>query len=89
MITMQKDQENKTNIRKGKTLSGVVVSDKMQDTIVVSVSRFVKHPKYRKFIKRVKRYHAHDPGNTKKEGDKVDIVECRPISKKKTFKVVA
>jgi small subunit ribosomal protein S17 len=89
MITMQKVQENNTDIRKGKTLSGVVVSDKMQDTIVVAVSRFVKHPKYRKFIKRVKRYHAHDPGNTKKEGDKVDIVECRPISKKKTFKVVA
>ena len=89
MINMQKVQENNTNIRKGKTLSGVVVSDKMQDTIVVAVTRFVKHPKYGKFIKQVKRYHAHDPGNTKKEGDKVDILECRPISKKKRFKVVA
>lgn len=88
MITMQKVQEKKTQNTKGKTLSGVVVSDKMQDTIVVAVTRFVKHPKYRKFIKRVKRYHAHDPGNTKKEGDKVDITECKPISKKKTFKVV-
>jgi small subunit ribosomal protein S17 len=74
-------------VSKGKTLTGVVVSDKMKDTIVVAVSRFVKHPKYHKFVKRVKRYHAHDPGNTKKEGDTVDIVECKPISKTKHFKV--
>lgn len=72
----------------GRTLSGVVVSGKMQDTVVVAVTRFVKHPKYRKFIKRVKRYHVHDPGNSKKEGDKVLITECRPISKTKHFKVV-
>lgn len=77
----------KTTAAKGKTLTGVVVSDKMKDTIVVAVSRFVKHPKYHKFVKRVKRYHAHDPGNTKKEGDTVDIVECRPISKTKHFKL--
>ena len=75
-------------VRKGKTLTGVVVSDKMKDTVVVAVSRFVKHPKYHKFVKRVKRYHAHDAGNTKKEGDTVDIVECRPISKLKHFKIV-
>lgn len=78
--------ENKTS---GRTLAGVVVSDKMQDTVVVSVTRFVKHPKYRKFIKSAKKYHVHDPGNTKKEGDKVEITECRPISKLKHFKVVA
>jgi small subunit ribosomal protein S17 len=72
-------------VRKGKTLTGVVVSTKMKDTIVVAVSRFVKHPKYHKFVKRVKRYHAHDAGNTKKEGDTVDIIECRPISKTKHF----
>jgi small subunit ribosomal protein S17 len=72
----------------GKTLSGVVVSAKMKDTIVVAVSRFVKHPKYRKFIKRVKKYHAHDPGNTKEEGDKVEIRECKPLSKTKHFEVV-
>lgn len=75
-------------VTKGRTLTGVVVSDKMQDTVVVAVNRFVKHPKYRKFIKRTKKYHAHDPGNTKKTGDSVDIVECRPISKLKHFKVV-
>ncbi len=71
----------------GRTLTGVVVSDAMQDTVVVAVTRFVKHPKYRKFIKRMKKYHAHDPGNTKKVGDKVEITECRPISKTKHFKV--
>jgi small subunit ribosomal protein S17 len=83
---MTEKTENKTT---GRTLSGVVVSDKMQDTIVVAVTRFVKHPKYRKFIKSAKKYHVHDPGNTKKMGDKVEITECRPISKMKTFKVVA
>ncbi len=83
-MTEQKDN----SAGAGRTLSGVVVSDKMQDTVVVAVTRFVKHPKYRKFIKRMKKYHVHDPGNSKKEGDKVDIVECRPISKTKHFKVV-
>ncbi len=72
----------------GRTFSGVVVSDKMQDTVVVAVTRFVQHPKYRKFLKMVKRYHAHDPGNTKHEGDKVEIAECKPMSKTKTFRVI-
>lgn len=74
-----------TTAAKGRTLTGVVVSVKMKDTIVVAVSRFVKHPKYHKFVKRVKRYHVHDVGNTKNEGDTVDITECRPISKTKHF----
>lgn len=69
-------------------MTGVVVSDRMQDTIVVAVNRFVKHPKYRKFIKRTKKYHAHDAGNTKSIGDTVEIVECRPISKRTHFRVV-
>jgi small subunit ribosomal protein S17 len=78
-----------TTTTNARSLAGVVVSDKMQDTVVVAITRFVKHPKYRKFIKRVKKYHVHDPGNTKQTGDKVQIVECRPISKTKHFKVVA
>jgi small subunit ribosomal protein S17 len=86
-MTTKKTTEAKKETRP-KVLSGVVVSNKMKDTIVVSVTRFVQHPKYRKFVKRVKRYHAHDPGNTKTIGDKVEIVECRPISKLKHFKVV-
>ncbi len=70
---------------KGKILSGVVVSDKMKDTVTVSVVRFVKHPKYKKYYKVSKKYKAHDVGNTKKIGDKVSIQECRPISKDKHF----
>lgn len=70
-------------------LSGVVKSDKMKDTIVVEVTRYEKHPKYEKFLKLKKRYKADDRGNTKKIGEKVEIEECRPISKDKRFKVVA
>jgi len=85
MPTQKKDTTQAAT--KPKVLSGVVVSDKMKDTVVVAVTRFVQHPKYRKFVKRVKRYHAHDPGNTKKVGDTVEIVECKPVSKLKHFKV--
>ncbi len=80
--------KNIQTTQNGKTLQGVVVSDKMQETVVVAVTRFVKHPKYRKFIKRVKRYHAHNPNNEMKEGDKVTITECRPLSKTKRFTIV-
>ncbi len=72
---------------KGKRLTGVVISSKMKDTIVVSVSRYVKHPKYKKFIKRSKKFHVHDPGNTTEVGTKVTIREVRPISKTKNFVV--
>ncbi len=71
-----------------KVLSGIVTSTKMKDTIVVKVDRFVKHSKYERFLKISKKYKAHDAGNTKKEGDKVEIVECAPISKDKHFKVL-
>lgn len=73
---------------KPKTLSGVVISTKMKDTVVVKVDRFVKVPKYERFMKISKKYKAHDAGNTKKEGETVTIVETRPISKSKTFKVI-
>ena len=81
----KKEEVKKT----AKQFSGTVVSDKMKDTVVVDVARFVKHPKYGKFMKRNKNFKAHDAGNTKKVGDKVTIEECRPISKGKNFKVVA
>ncbi len=71
-----------------KILSGVVVSDKMDKTVNVLVNRFVKHPKYGKYMKISKKYKAHDEENKYKEGDKVNIEETRPISKDKTFKVV-
>ncbi len=73
---------------KSKILSGVVVSDKMKDTIVVEVARFVKHPKYGKFMSINKKFKADDKGNTKKVGDKVVIEECAPISKDKHFRII-
>lgn len=74
--------------QKKKILSGTVVSDKMKDTVVVLVERYEKHPKYGKFIKYKKKFKAHDAGNTKKIGEKVEIVETRPISKDKKFMIV-
>jgi len=72
-----------------KILSGTVVSDKMKDTIVVSVERYEKHPKYGKFIKQRKKFKAHDTGNTAKIGDKVQIIETGPISKDKHFRLIS
>ena len=74
--------------RSGKTLQGKVVSTKMKDTIVVAVERFVKHPKYQKFLKVTKRFKVHDAGNTKKIGEMVRIMECRPMSKDKHFRIL-
>lgn len=71
-----------------KFLKGVVVSDKMDKTVIVSVSRFIKHPLYGKFYKVSKKYKAHDEENKYKKGDSVHIVETRPISKDKRFKVI-
>jgi small subunit ribosomal protein S17 len=83
-------QKNTTpaKVTRPKTLSGVVVSNKMKDTVVVLVERYVKHPKYQKFLNIRKRFKAHDVGNVCKMGDKVTISECRPISKDKHFVVV-
>jgi small subunit ribosomal protein S17 len=80
------DTTEKTN--DNKRLTGVVVSAKMKNTAVVLVSRYVKHPKYGKFVEKRKRYKAHDEGNTHAEGEKVVIEETRPISKDKRFKIV-
>ncbi len=72
-----------------KKVSGTVVSDKMDKTVVVNVSRYVAHKKYGKYYKIDKRYKAHDENNEYKVGDKVVIEETRPISKDKTFKVLS
>ena len=82
--TTKKNTETKS-VRK--TLSGVVVSDKMKDTVVVLVERYMKDEKYHKFINLKKRYKVHNPGNTKKIGDKVLIESCRPISRHKSFMI--
>lgn len=71
-----------------KKIDGVVVSDKMDKTVVVNAQRFVKHKKYGKFYKIDKKYKAHDENNEYKVGDKVTIEETRPISKSKNFRVL-
>lgn len=69
-------------------LQGVVVSDKMDKTITVTVERRFQHPLYKKFIRRTKKYTAHDENNQFHVGDTVKIRECKPISKRKTWEVV-
>ena len=76
------------NTNNGRVLRGKVVASKMTDTITVAVERYVQHPKYKKFLRRTKKYLVHDAGNTAKVGEVVDIIETRPISKRKSFKLV-
>ncbi len=71
-----------------KVLKGIIISAKNNKTVVVEVTRKFKHPFYEKVIKRSKKYHAHDEKNKYKEGEKVSIIECKPISKKKTWQVI-
>jgi small subunit ribosomal protein S17 len=66
---------------------GVVVSDKMDKTVVVLVERLVRHPMYRKYIRQRKKYKAHDPENRCRIGDEVSIVETRPLSRGKRWQV--
>jgi len=73
---------------RAKKLKGIVISDAMDKTVVVLVDRYIKHPKYKKYIKKRKKYKVHDEKNEYKKGDKVIIQECRPISKDKHFKVI-
>jgi len=68
-----------------KTQVGVVVSDKMEKTVVVKVDRLVKHSIYSKYIKRSVKYKVHDEQNISKVGDRVQIIECRPLSKDKRW----
>ena len=72
-----------------RVLTGRVVSDKMDKTVTVLVERRVMHPLYKKFIRRSKKYAAHDEANLCKEGDLVQIEECPPLSKRKAWLVVA
>ena len=72
----------------GRVVQGTVVGDRGDKTIVVEVERRVKHPLYKKYIRRRNRFHALDEGNRYKVGDVVRIQECRPISKLKSWRVV-
>ncbi|ACB09729.1 MAG TPA: 30S ribosomal protein S17 [Thermotoga sp.] len=71
-----------------KRLTGIVVSDKMDKTVVVAVEKLVQHTIYKKYVKRTKKYHAHDERNECKIGDVVEIEETRPLSKTKRWRVV-
>jgi small subunit ribosomal protein S17 len=70
-----------------KTLTGTVVSNKMEKSVVVSVERLVKHPVYQKYMRRKAKFMAHDEGNECRIGDRVLLTETRPLSKQKRFKV--
>ncbi len=78
---MENIQNNK------KELMGLIVSDKMDKSVVVRVERFIQHKVYKKFIRRYKKYHAHDETNECQIGDEVKIIETRPLSKLKRFRV--
>jgi len=81
---MESDMSERGN---RKTLVGVVVSDKMEKTVVVKVDKLVKHPLYNKYIRRTAKYKAHDEENRCKVGDRVVMVETRPLSKDKNWRV--
>jgi len=81
----QKGQER----HKRRTLRGVVVSDRMAKTITVRVERVFKHPKYKKYIRRHAKYHAHDEDQAAKIGDQVEICETRPLSKIKRWRLLS
>lgn len=81
-------EEQKLTRVKRKTVKGVVVSNKMQKTVVVRVNRTLRHAQYDKVITRSKKYYAHDDANAAKIGDEVVIMETRPLSKLKRWRVV-
>ena len=83
---MSSEQTLTRNLRK--TRIGIITSDKMVKTITVAVERRVKHPLYGKFMKKTKKYHAHDEENTARIGDRVRIMETRPLSKSKRWRLV-
>lgn len=85
---MSNETNQTTNPGGGRVLRGTVVASKMRDTITVAVERYVKHPKYKKYQRRTKKYLVHDAGNTAAVGQKVEIKETRPISKRKRFELV-
>ena len=70
-----------------KELMGLIISDKMDKSVVVQVERFIQHKMYKKYIRQYKKYHAHDEKNECKIGDAVKIIETRPLSKRKRFRV--
>jgi small subunit ribosomal protein S17 len=87
MAEMKSSETSETRNRR-KTRMGIVVSDKMQKTVVVAIERRVAHPQYGKMVTHTRRLKAHDEENSAKEGDTVRIMETRPLSKDKRWRVV-
>ena len=84
-----KNEQGETGRRRGqrRVLNGIVVSDKMDKTVIVQVTRRFKHPRYEKYVKERARYKAHDERNEGRLGDKVSIMECRPLSRGKRWRL--
>lgn len=74
-----------SEVKVKRTVTGVVTSNKMDKTITVMIERVVKHPVYGKYVKRSSKVHAHDEGNECNLGDTVEVSECRPLSKSKSW----
>ena len=81
------DVKDSAPTKGGRTMTGKVVSNKMQKTVGVEIERVVRHPVFGKYIRRTTRLLAHDEANSCREGDLVSIVECRPISRRKSWRV--
>jgi small subunit ribosomal protein S17 len=81
------DQTTQKEYRHRKSRTGVVISDKMDKTIVVQIDQMVMHPVYKKFVRKRLKYQAHDEHQTAKLGDKVLIEECRPLSRHKRWRL--
>jgi small subunit ribosomal protein S17 len=86
---MSTDTTAATGEKRLRTLTGRVVSNKMNKTIAVEIERLVKHPRYGKYIRRTTKLLAHDEANESREGDTVTIAECRPLSRSKSWRLVA
>ena len=84
---MSESTETVSEEGKARAVSGEVISDRMDKTITVLVQRYERHPLYKKFVRRSSKLHAHDENNECKLGDKVDIVQCRPLSKTKAWRL--
>jgi len=84
---MDANANNESQRNRRRTLQGVVLGNKMDKTISVRVERLFKHPKYKKYIRRHSKYLAHDEDSQANTGDIVEIMECRPLSKNKRFRL--
>jgi small subunit ribosomal protein S17 len=87
---MNAPEENKVEVKKpSRALTGKVVSNKMEKTIAVEIERLIKHPRYGKYIRRTTKLLAHDENKEAREGDTVSIAPCRPLSRRKSYKLVS